>query len=279
MWWPVVHASFLLTETIPSIFLACRYLQGDFMVFILPGGFDSLQLIAWNTFSSLSLWNSKSHSLLITMKEIDTLTAAHSHSHVLFWLPEVLLMQFHYQVILIPLVALLSNSESCHWHWWVISFFAWPFLDRSSTVALVPARFGGRGEGTASTLENSSILFSVYGVASNTIVSCSLFLLLCHKTFWRFCRVIPAKETTSELHLPTIQTFWWIVREMRKQWVEGQQKDNRAVSGILWQSLSGWCSAARCYNGWSTRMRNRLPIPGTWNGILYDKNLCKLIRN
>lgn len=279
MWWPVVHASFLLPETVPSIFLACRYHQGDFMVFILPGGFDYLQLIAWNTFSSLSLWNSKSHSLLITMKEI--------HWQQLILIP----MCFSDCLKCCSCTSIIKSSLfflllCCQIQNLVTDTDEWsPFLPGHSLTGLILLRLslpdsGGRGKGTASTLENSSILFSVYGVASNTIVSCSLFLLLCHKTFWRFCRVIiPAKETASELHLPTIQTFWWIVREMRKQWVEGQQKDNRAVSGILWQSLSGWCSAARCYNGWSTRKRNRLPIPGTWNGILYDKNLCKLIRN
>lgn len=203
-------------------FLACRYHQGDFVVSIFLG-----------------IWHSATHSLerflkIVIMKlqallppshhhEGDILTAAHSHSHVLFWLPEVLLMHFHYQVILIPLVALPSNSESCHWRWWVISLFAWPFLDRSNTVALVPDRLGVCVfvcVKLASALENSSILFSVYGVASNTIVHCSLFLLLYHKTFWHFCRVInPAKEMASELHLPTIPTFWWIGREMRKQWL------------------------------------------------------------
>lgn len=70
----------------------------------------------------------------------EILTAAHCHSHVLFPSPEVLLMQFHYQLILILLVAVLSNSESRLWHWWVISLFAQPFLDRSNAVALAPDR-------------------------------------------------------------------------------------------------------------------------------------------
>lgn len=184
-------------------------------------GFVSLQLTAWNTFSSLSLWNSKSQSLpLITMKEI-------------YW----------QQLILIPMC--FSDCLKCCLCTSIIksSLFLlllcrqiqnlvtdtdeWsPCLPGHTLTGLILLHLfltdwaGGK---LASALENSSILFSVYGVASNTIVRCSLFLLLCHKTFWHFCRVIiPAKEMASELRLPTIQTFWWIGREIRKQWTEGQ---------------------------------------------------------
>lgn len=113
-----------------------------------------------------------------------TMTAAHCHSHVLFPSPQVLLMCFHYQLILILLVALLSNSESCHWHWWVISLFAQPSPDRSDAAALAPDRTEAGKLPCA--LGSSSSLFSAPGLARNSIVCRSLLLLLCHKFFLTF---------------------------------------------------------------------------------------------
>lgn len=171
MWWPMVHVFF----------------QELFQILLEHAG--TIKLISWCLYFQV-IWLSAAHSLehflkLVIMKlhvsvpashhyEGDTMTAAHSHSHMLFWLPQVLLMHFHYQAILIPLVALPPNSESCHWHW-VISSFAWLFLDRSNTAVLVCDQW--RGGKLASALENSSILSSVHGTASNTIVCCCLITL------------------------------------------------------------------------------------------------------
>lgn len=199
----------------------------------------------------------------------EILTAAHCHSHVLFSSPEVLLMQFHYQLILILLVAVLSNSESRLWHRWVISLFAQPFLDRSNAVALAPDRLRQGNRPMPLGIRQACFLLVDLGA----IPLCALLFCHCWATnlflnFWRV--IIPTKEMASELHLPTIQTLL----DWKGDEEEGQEKDKRAISGILWQSLSGWWSA------WIRKYLNQkeISVPGTWNRILSGENLHKLLR-
>lgn len=129
----------------------------------------------------------------------------------------------------------------------------------------------------AQALGNSLGFSSADGFPSNSIVGSSLlFSAVPQIIFFNFCRVIiPTKEMAGEIHLPTTQTFCWVGREMREQWAQGQEEDKRAISGILWQSLSGWCSA------WIREWLNQkeISVPGTWNRIHCGRNLHKLLRN
>lgn len=121
-----------------SYFPSCRNCSKFFLGMQVPwrwfngAGISSLEHFLTCHCKPLSLTPSHQHR--------EGLAAAPCHSLVLYPSPPVLLMWFHYQLILIPLAALLSNSGSLLWQWWVISLLAQPFLDSSDAAALAPGR-------------------------------------------------------------------------------------------------------------------------------------------
>lgn len=155
-------------------FIHSFFLQKVFQIFF--GSVGTLKVIKW-CWCFQGIWLSLAHSLEYFLTchcktpshpcRGEGLTAAHCHSHVLFPSPQVLLMLFHYQLILILLVALLSNSESHQWHWWVMSLFAQNLPDRSDAPALAPGRL--RQENWPMPL-GIPLFFPSYGLAINSIV-------------------------------------------------------------------------------------------------------------
>lgn len=249
MWLPVVHALHLLPGTLLNVFLACRYHQGYFMVFIFLRDL-TLHLIAWNTSLKLVITKFQVSHPLITINKM-------------YW----------QQLMLIPMC--FSDHLKCCLCTSIIkssSFFflfclqiqnlvtdtdEWsPWLPGHSLTGIIPFASWQIEEGKkslASALKNSSVLFSVYAVASNTIVRPSLFLALCHKTFFDTSINLSSQPRKWEANF-TFQLsnhFGGLKGDEKamSRWpMKGQQNSK-------WDSvaISGWCSSARCYSGSGTR--------------------------